>query len=250
MQILTVVSLSGGQGKTTTSFFLGLTLASLGFKTLWVDGDPQHNLSLYGRSPHQNDEPTLLECITGQVQPTDAIYPTDWENLSIMPSDRALEQSQTHLANVTMGELLLKKRLKNLDFDYCIIDSPPQRSQLCVTCICAADKLIIPAEANSKGLACLQSTLETIDELSENMAFQGEIIAIVPFRDTIRGLNRTKTSREAIAYFEQLCQERDIAVTPSIVDSEKYKQAIDRAEYLPTELNSPFNKLIELAGVV
>ena len=80
MQILTVVSLSGGQGKTTTSFFLGLTLASLGFKTLWIDGDPQHNLSLYGRSPHQNDEPTLLECITEQVQPIDAIYPTDWEN--------------------------------------------------------------------------------------------------------------------------------------------------------------------------
>ena len=149
-----------------------------------------------------------------------------------------------------MGELLLKKRLKNLDFDYCIIDSPPQRSQLCVTCICAADKLIIPVETNSKGLACLQSTLETIDELSENMAWQGKILAIVPFRDTIRGLNRTKNSREAIAYFEQLCQERDIAITPSIVDSEKYKQAIDRAEYLPTELNSPFNKLIELAGVV
>ncbi|NUN66864.1 hypothetical protein HCU40_19425 (plasmid) [Pseudanabaena biceps] len=57
-----------------------MTLASLGFKALWIDGDPQHNLSLYGRSPHQNDEPTLLECITGQVQPIDAIYPTDWEN--------------------------------------------------------------------------------------------------------------------------------------------------------------------------
>ncbi len=179
--------MSGGQGKTTTSFFLGLTLASLGFKTLWIDGDPQHNLSLYGRSPHQNDEPTLLECITGQVQPTDAIYPTEWENLSIMPSDRALEQSQTHLANVTMGELLLKKRLKNLDFDYCIIDSPPQRSQLCVTCICAADKLIIPVETNSKGLACLQSTLETIDELSENMAWQGEMKPLMSYQKTWLG---------------------------------------------------------------
>lgn len=249
MQIITVTSLSGGQGKTTIAFFMGLTLAQQGIRTLWVDGDPQHNLTLYGRSPHKEDEPTLLECITGNVKPMEAVYKTQWDNLYIMPSDRALEQAQTYLANASMGERVLHRRIKDLPFDVILIDSQPGRSQLCSTCICAADKLVIPVEANSKGLVCLQSTLDTIADLTECGAFTGKVNAIIPFRDTIRGINRTKISSKAIAYFEKISLENDIKLTNSIVDSEKFKQAIDAGAYLPDELGKTFAQLTEVIYV-
>lgn len=246
VQITTVTSLSGGQGKTTTVFFLGLALAKKGIKTLWIDGDPQHNLTLYGRSPHKEDEPTLLECLTKAVKPIEAVYKTQWDNLYIMPSDRALEQSQTYLANESMGERILHRRIKDLPFDVILIDSQPGRSQLCSTCICAAEKIIIPVESNSKGLVCLQSTLETIEDLTECGAFEGKVAAIVPFRDTIRGINRTKISSKAIAYFQKVGEETGIKIAASIVDSEKYKQAIDAGIYLPEELEQTFTQLTEV----
>lgn len=247
---------------------MGLTLAQQGIRTLWVDGDPQHNLTLYGRSPHKEDEPTLLECITGNVKPIEAVYKTQWDNLYIMPSDRALEQAQTYLANASMGERVLHRRIKDLPFDVILIDSQPGRSQLCSTCICAADKLVIPVEANGKGLMCLQSTLDTIADLTECGAFTGRINAIIPFRDTIRGINRTKISSKAIAYFEEAVEiynkqmekklkeqgkdlERKdmVKLTQSIVDSEKFKQAIDAGAYLPDELGKTFAQLTEVVYV-
>jgi len=241
-----LTSLSGGQGKTTTTFFMGLALAKQGVKTLWIDGDPQHNLTLYGRSPHKEDEPTLLECITGTVKPVEAIYKTQWDNLYIMPSDRALEQSQHYLANASMSERVLHRRIKDLPFDVIIIDSQPGRSKLCSTCICAADKVVIPVESNSKGLVCLQSTLEAIADLTECGAFTGKVAAIVPFRDTIRGLHRTKISSKAIKYFEDMAIANRIKITASIVDSEKYKQAIDAGAYLPDALDRSFAQLTEV----
>ncbi|HAG83023.1 MAG TPA: hypothetical protein DCL61_18140, partial [Cyanobacteria bacterium UBA12227] len=56
-------------------------------------------------------------------------------------------------------------------FDVCIIDSPPQRTQICLTTVVAADELLIPAEASSKGLHSLVRTLQLVDELRAVDAF-------------------------------------------------------------------------------
>lgn len=45
MQTLAAVSLAGGQGKTTTCYFLAKMLAKAGQKVLAIDCDPQANLT-------------------------------------------------------------------------------------------------------------------------------------------------------------------------------------------------------------
>ena len=47
MLSITAASLAGGQGKTTSSFFLAKALARIGYKVLMVDTDPQSSLTLY-----------------------------------------------------------------------------------------------------------------------------------------------------------------------------------------------------------
>jgi cellulose biosynthesis protein BcsQ len=61
------VSLSGGQGKSTVTFFLSLLLAAQGKRVLAVDCDPQANLTFYLNHEVAANQPTLLEVLTGAV---------------------------------------------------------------------------------------------------------------------------------------------------------------------------------------
>ena len=152
MQSCAFTSLSGGQGKTSATFFTSLLLARQGKKVLCIDADPQFNLTFYLEHEIQEREPTLLEVLTGQVNCEDGIYPTKHENLFLIPSDRGLFKVSDYLSNSGCGAFILRLRLKQVSqlFDYVLIDVQPSRSQICLTAVGASDRIFIPAEANTK----------------------------------------------------------------------------------------------------
>ncbi len=200
MLTITAASLAGGQGKTATSFFLARAVAQKRYKVLLVDADPQSSLTLYLGHEVEPNQPTLLEVLKKQVGVEDGIYESRYENLWLIPSDDGLETVQDYLSSAAMGELSLKRRLGEVSdlFDLVIVDSPPQRSQICLTAVVAADALIIPAEATSKGLHSLVRTLQLVDELKSVDAFQGLIMGILPFRDRWIGRTQAKRSETSI----------------------------------------------------
>ncbi len=233
MLTVSSVSLAGGQGKSTIVLFLARLLASRGKPILVVDSDPQSSLTTFLGFQVEPDSPTLLEVLKKQVNTKDGIYETKYENLYLIPSDDALDTVQDYLAGSGTGALTLKRRLKSVDslFEYCLIDAPPQRSQICLTVIGASDGLIIPVEASVKGLQSLIRTLELVGDLKEeDDTFGGTILGIVPFRDRWVGLRRTNESQSNIESMQQVCQDwlgQDL-VLPSIRESEKFKQAINK----------------------
>jgi chromosome partitioning protein len=247
---ITATSLAGGQGKTTSCFFLARALAKRGYKVLLIDADPQSSLTLYLGHEVEANQPTLLEVLKKQVVVEDGIYESNSQNLWLIPSDEGLETIQDYLSSTAMGELALKRRLKEIKdlFDICIVDSPPQRSQICLTAVVAADELLIPAEASSKGLHSLVRTLQLVDELKSVDASEGAILGIVPFRDRWMGRTQAKRSFFSIADMKEVGQ--GIWVVPSILESERYKQAIDTGRTLEElgypDLELPFQKIIEV----
>jgi len=249
---LACVSLSGGQGKTTTSIFLGRALALCGHRVLMIDADPQSSLTFYLGHEVQPNQPTLLEVLKKQVRIEDGIYEAG-ENLWLIPSDEALENAQDFLSGSGMGAVVLGKRLKEVAdlFSVCIIDAPPQRSQICLTTIGAANLVLIPAEASSKGLNSLIRTLELVKELQEMDAFTGSVLGILPFRDRWTGRTQAHQSRKSIEGMREVA--RGIPILPSILESEQYKKAIDQGKTLPevgyTQLEYPFQQIIELLQV-
>lgn len=250
---LTAASLAGGQGKTTTCFFLARSLALRGYRVLVVDADPQSSLTLYLGHEVEPSQPTLLEVLKKQVRVEDGIYESRFSNLWLIPSDDGLEAVQDYLSSVAMGELTLKRRLKEVSdlFDIVIVDSPPQRSQICLTSVVAADELVIPAEATSKGLHSLVRTLNLVDELKSVDAFQGTITGILPFRD--RWIGRTQAKRSELSIQDMREVGADILVYPSILESERYKQAIDTGKTLQEighpDLELPFQEIIQTLEV-
>ncbi|MBW4641183.1 MAG: ParA family protein [Gloeocapsa sp. UFS-A4-WI-NPMV-4B04] len=250
MLTITAASLAGGQGKTTSSFFLAKALARIGYKVLMVDADPQSSLTLYLGHEVEANQPTLLEVLKKQVSIEDGIYESNYQNLWLIPSDDGLETIQDYLSSTAMGELALKKRLQQVVelFDVAIIDSPPQRTQICLTAVVAAQELLIPAEASSKGLHSLVRTLQLVDELRSVDAFEGSILGVLPFRDRWVGRTQAKRSEVSIQDMREVAQ--GILVVPSILESERYKQAIDTGKTLKElgypDLELPFQKIVEV----
>ncbi len=233
MLTVSSISLAGGQGKTTVVLFLSRWLASLGHTVLVVDADPQSSLTTFLGFQVEPDSPTLLEVLKRQVNTADGVYETRHENLFLIPSDDALDAVQDYLAGSGTGALTLQRRLKPVAklFDYCIVDAPPQRSQICLTVMGASDGMVIPVEASVKGLQSLIRTLELVNELKqEDEEFGGQILGVIPFRDRWVGRQRTKESQSNIETMEQITSEwfGQNLVLPSIRESEKFKQAINK----------------------
>lgn len=250
MNVITIASLSGGQGKSTTCFFLGKLLAQQGKKVLIVDADPQSNLTLFLGHRVENEQPTLLELIKKTVAPEDAVYALETANLFLVPADDGLSSVQEYLATSGMGAIVLRHRLSSLSklFDFCIIDSPPARSQISSTAIGAGDFVVIPAEASTKGVNSLARTLELIENLAGLGAFGGKILGILPFRDRWFGRSRSKDSTSAIDAMVQIAPQ--VTLFPSIVESERYKHSLNQGVLLHElgfpELQHPFEQIASI----
>lgn len=229
MLTITVSSLSGGQGKTTATLFLGRRLAIQGYAVLLVDADPQASLTVYLGHEVEANSPTLLELIKKSVPIEDTIYSLEGhENLFLIPADDALNGVQDYLSASGVGATLLKHRLDKIatDFQICIIDSPPQRTQIALTTIGAAERLLIPCETTVKGYGSLVRTLDLVKSLREVKATNAEILGVLPFRDRWIGMNQSTESRMIV---EGMIEEVGLdLVLPSIRESERYKQALNK----------------------
>ena len=249
MKILACMSLAGGQGKTTTATLLGKHLAAAGHTVLLVDGDPQSNLTTFLGHEVGESEPTLLEVMKATVEVEDAIYATSVDNLFLIPSDDGLDHVQDYLSSTGVGAMVMGKRLAAVKdtFSICLIDSPPQRSQMCKSIIGAADHILVPCESTVKGYGSLVRTLEAVNELKDIGASTAELLGVIPFRDRWVGANQTQESRSVI---EQMREEvGEALVLPSIRESEKFKKAISQqstlAELGVPGLAYPFDVLVE-----
>ena len=246
MQTITCTSLSGGQGKTTTSIFLGRALVQAGHRVLMIDADPQSSLTFYLGHEVQPNQPTLLEVLKKLVPVEDGIYEVQ-ERLWLIPSDDALDNAQDYLSGSGMGAIVLGKRLKEVAdlFQFCIIDAPPQRSQICLTAVGAADYVLIPAEASSKGVNSLIRTLDLIQELKDMDAFEGSILGILPFRDRWTGRTQANQSKKSIETMREIAGK--MPILPSILESEQFKKAIDQGKLLKdlgySHLEHPFQQI-------
>ncbi|MEO0014183.1 MAG: hypothetical protein RLZZ535_2572 [Cyanobacteriota bacterium] len=130
MQTIAAISLAGGQGKTTTCYFLAKMLAQAGKKVLAIDCDPQANLTFFLNHEVVSNQPTLLEVLEENVSTEDGIYSTAVENLFLIPADSALAKVSEYLSGSGAGALILRIRLQSIQelFDYVIIDVQPTRS--------------------------------------------------------------------------------------------------------------------------
>lgn len=122
IKTILVTSALDGEGKTTLATNLAVSLASLGIKTLLIDGDLR-NPELT-RSLCPNADAGLLQVATGQAPLEQVLLLDRSTGLSILPSPATKDHD-------TITELMFSRQMSDLldrlrqHFELIIIDSPP-----------------------------------------------------------------------------------------------------------------------------
>ena len=125
-RILAVANQKGGVGKTTTAVNLGACLATLGYRTLVVDLDPQGNASTgLGVNPREL-ETSMYEVIMQDLPIDQCIEPTAVRHLFVAPASLDLAGAEIELVPAFSRELKLRRALEPVlpDYDF-VLDRLP-----------------------------------------------------------------------------------------------------------------------------
>ena len=146
--VVSVLSLKGGVGKTTTAMNLAASLAVLEFKTLVIDADPQANTtSGLGHDP-KAIETSIYECMVDGIEVSSIVLPTEIENLFLVPSHIDLVGAEVEMINMENREEKMKGVISVIkdDYDFIIIDCSPSLGLITINALTAANSVIIPVQ--------------------------------------------------------------------------------------------------------
>jgi chromosome partitioning protein len=162
--IVSVINQKGGTGKTTTSINLSSGLCQQGKKTLVIDIDPQANATTGLNYEVKQGEASIRDILENGVHPNEAIIETAQNGLKLIPSTIKLSVTAEQLYSKMFREAMLSKALKpiNKQYDYIVIDCPPNLGVLTVNAIYASDFVIIPCETSRSSLDGINDLLNVL----------------------------------------------------------------------------------------
>ena len=190
--IIAIANQKGGVGKTTTAVNLASYFA-LHYSTLLVDLDSQANATT-SLGVDLGERPSVYDVLVDGTPAEDVILDTVVPGLSLLPSSPVLSSAELQLAPMIGREFKLQRALQRLGsrYDYIFIDCPPALSVLALNALCAADKVIVPMQAEYLALEGFSELLTTIGLVQTNLNPLVEIGGIVL---TMSG-TRTNLSRQ------------------------------------------------------
>lgn len=192
-QIIAIANQKGGVGKTTTCANLGIGLARAGKKVLLVDGDPQGSLTISLGNPQPDKLPVTLSDMMGKVLTDQPIAPHEGilhhaEGVDLMPADIQLSGMEVSLVNAMSRETVLKQYLDTVkrDYTHILIDCQPSLGMLTVNALAAANRVLIPVQAEylpAKGLEQLLQTISKVRrQINPKLQIDGILLTMVDSR--------------------------------------------------------------------
>lgn len=169
MKVISVSSFKGGTAKTSTSLHLGAALCMFHKKrVLLIDFDAQANLTTgLGFDPDEQD--SIAPVLQGEKTVQEVILTTCIPNMHIVPADTWLERVEVSgaLAADRYSHERLKEILRDLPYDFILIDTPPSLCWLTESSLIASQYSLVCATPEFYSVKGLQRLSLFINNISE-----------------------------------------------------------------------------------
>jgi len=183
--IYALANQKGGVGKTTTAVNLAACLAKAGERTLLIDLDPQANAtSGLGERANGTSSYDLLD----GAPATELASRTRFANLELIPARSDLAGVAADLAHRGDSERYLAEALHGAgdQYRFVFLDCPPSLGALTVNALAAADRVLVPVQAEYyalEGVAQILGSIEAVRaRLNPRLTIAGLLLTMVDGR--------------------------------------------------------------------
>jgi chromosome partitioning protein len=168
--VYAIANQKGGVGKTTTAVNLAACAAAEGRQVLVVDLDQQCNATV-ALGLDRDQSPSTYECLCGDTSVAVAARPAGPDNLWIVPASHALAGASVELPRLDGFERRLRDGLGPVRerFALTLLDCPPALGPVTVNALAAADRVIVPVQAEYLELEGLVQFLETLESVRRGL---------------------------------------------------------------------------------
>lgn len=186
MKTIAIINLKGGVGKSITAINVACELPSQqpGARVLVVDLDKQANTTkFFDRLDY--DKPSAADLLTGPAESVrSTIRDTGFSGVSLIPANMQLllANKMVLMDCIRRQQDRLAKALARVsgEYDYCILDCPPDIDMAAINALCAADDVIIPIDCDEwalDGLAQITLQIDTVrQEYNPRLALLGCLV--------------------------------------------------------------------------
>lgn len=183
-KVIAFANQKGGVAKTTSTHNIAVALANKGKKVLMIDLDSQASLTISAGLEPTDYELNIVSVLhKDNIDMEKVILPVS-ENLSLIPSIIDLAALEMDMLSRTSREKILDRAVKKIknNYDFILIDCPPQLSILTLNALSASDFVIVPVKTDYlsyRGITQLEDTIKDVQELiNPNLKFLGVIATL------------------------------------------------------------------------
>ena len=221
--VYAIANQKGGVGKTTTAVNLAACIAEAEYEVLLIDMDAQANATV-GLGLPKDATPNVYDVLSGTATLDNATRPTAIPHLSLVPASPDLAGANVELPRIEGSETRLRERLGPVRerFALTLLDCPPSLGPVSVNALTAADRVIVPVQAEYlalEGLVQFLDTLATIRrELNPALKVSG---LLVTMHDERTRLARD-VERELRQHFPEMVFETVIPRSVRVAEAPSY----------------------------